>query len=62
MRTSAGRAEYNCAYLSLLREPGFLGSGKTTLVNHLLREPGGRRIAVIENEVGAISIDHDLLK
>jgi hypothetical protein len=41
---------------------GFLGSGKTTLVNRMLREPGGRRIAVIENEVGAISIDHDLLK
>lgn len=42
---------------------GFLGAGKTTLVNHVLRTPDvGRRIAVIENEVGSISIDHALLK
>src|SRR4029450_2168434 len=31
---------------------GFLGSGKTTRVNALLREPRGRRIAVVLNEVG----------
>lgn len=31
---------------------GFLGSGKTTLVNYILREPHGKRIAVIENEFG----------
>jgi len=41
---------------------GFLGSGKTTLLNRLLQEPHGRRIAVIENEFGEASIDHELLR
>ena len=40
---------------------GFLGSGKTTLLNHLLAALDRRRVAVIENELGAISIDHDLV-
>lgn len=39
-----------------------MGSGKTVLLNHILRNPGGRRICVIENEIGAISIDHSLLR
>ncbi len=40
---------------------GFLGAGKTTLVNGLLREPGGRRIAAIVNDFGAIDVDAALL-
>jgi G3E family GTPase len=32
---------------------GFLGSGKTTLLNHILRQKGQRRVAVVENEVGS---------
>ncbi len=40
---------------------GFLGSGKTTLLNHILSQEHGRRIAVIENEFGEISVDHDLV-
>ncbi|RYG52410.1 hypothetical protein EON67_01315 [archaeon] len=40
---------------------GFLGAGKTVLLNHILRNPGSERICVIENEVGAVSIDHELL-
>ncbi len=36
---------------------GFLGSGKTTRVNELLRAPHGRRLAVIVNEFGDIGID-----
>ncbi len=42
---------------------GFLGSGKTTLVQHLLREAQlvGERIAVISNEFGALGIDQALL-
>ena len=31
---------------------GFLGAGKTTLVNYILREQHGKRICVIENEFG----------
>ncbi len=40
---------------------GYLGAGKTTLVNHLLRHNDGRRIAVAVNEFGAIPIDSDLI-
>ncbi|MCG7583882.1 MULTISPECIES: CobW family GTP-binding protein [Mycolicibacterium] len=40
---------------------GFLGSGKTTLVNRILTEQHGRRIAVIENEFGEVGIDDALV-
>ena len=44
---------------------GYLGSGKTTLLNQLLRRAaglgGGRRIAVLVNDFGDISIDGDLI-
>ena len=40
---------------------GFLGAGKTTLINHLLTEPGGRRLAAVVNDFGAIDIDAALL-
>jgi G3E family GTPase len=39
---------------------GFLGSGKTTLINHILKEQHGRKIAVIVNEFGEIGIDGQL--
>ena len=41
---------------------GFLGSGKTTLVRHLLQNNQGRRIAVLVNEFGEIGIDGEILK
>lgn len=41
---------------------GFLGSGKTTVLNHLLRQPGLSRTAVIVNELGEVGIDHDLVE
>ncbi len=40
---------------------GFLGSGKTTLINRILTETHGRRIAVIENEFGEADIDAEIL-
>jgi G3E family GTPase len=40
---------------------GYLGAGKTTLVNHLLRNAGGRRLAVLVNEFGELPIDADLI-
>lgn len=40
---------------------GFLGSGKTTLVNRFLAEPAGERIAVIENEFGEVGLDAEFL-
>ena len=40
---------------------GFLGSGKTTLVNYILKEQHGWKICVVENEFGEVSIDDDLV-
>ena len=39
---------------------GFLGSGKTTLVNYILREQKEWKIAVLENEFGEVSMDDGL--
>lgn len=41
---------------------GYLGAGKTTLINHLLRHPRGLRLAVLVNEFGALAIDADLIE
>jgi G3E family GTPase len=40
---------------------GFLGSGKTTLVNHLLADRRGARTAVLVNELGDLAIDGELI-
>ena len=41
---------------------GFLGSGKTTLISHLIRNAGGRRLAVVVNEFGTVGVDGEILK
>ena len=41
---------------------GFLGAGKTTLLNRILHDQHGKKIAVIENEFGAVGIDDELVK
>lgn len=40
---------------------GFLGAGKTTVLNALLNHADGLRFAVVENEFGAVNIDSQLL-
>eukprot|EP01084_Bolivina_argentea_P035492 65833_1 len=40
---------------------GHLGAGKTTVLNHLLHQQQEKRIAVIENEFGEISLDNEFL-
>jgi G3E family GTPase len=40
---------------------GFLGAGKTTMLNRLLSDPDSGKIAVIVNEFGEIGIDGDLI-
>jgi cobalamin biosynthesis protein CobW len=52
---------------SLARVPctivtGFLGSGKTTLIRHILSQANGRRLAIIVNEFGDVGIDGEILK
>ena len=41
---------------------GFLGSGKTTVLNHVLRQPEMAATAVIVNEFGEIGLDHLLVE
>jgi G3E family GTPase len=41
---------------------GFLGSGKTTVLNHILKQPGMAETAVIVNEFGEIGLDHLLVE
>lgn len=41
---------------------GYLGAGKTSLVNHLLRNNEGQRLAVLVNEFGELPIDADLIE
>ena len=40
---------------------GFLGSGKTTLFNHILTATHGKKIAIIQNEFGDVGIDDRLM-
>ncbi|AUH32120.1 cobalamin biosynthesis protein CobW [Paracoccus tegillarcae] len=41
---------------------GFLGSGKTTLIRHLMANPQGRRLAILVNEFGTVGVDGQILK
>ena len=41
---------------------GFLGSGKTTLIRHVLQNAAGRRLALIVNEFGDVGVDGAILK
>ncbi|MXV62010.1 GTP-binding protein [Natronorubrum sp. JWXQ-INN-674] len=40
---------------------GTLGAGKTTTLNHLLRESGDRDLAVLVNDMGEVNVDADLV-
>lgn len=65
------RQEYRLKNTNLSRQPmhkipvtvitGFLGSGKTTTIRHLLQNNQGRKIAVLVNEFGEVGIDGELL-
>lgn len=41
---------------------GYLGSGKTTLINHVLNNQKGFKVAVIVNDIGEVNIDADLIQ
>jgi len=48
--------------IPILLLTGFLGAGKTTWLNRLLREPGYASTAVVINELGEVGIDHQLVR
>ena len=48
--------------LPILLLTGYLGSGKTTLVNHILQNQKGIRFAVIVNDIGEVNIDATLIQ
>jgi G3E family GTPase len=50
------------ARLPVLVLTGYLGAGKTTLLNYLLTEQRDKKLAVIENEVGEVSVDDALVE
>ncbi len=74
MEYTSGARENRAAFLPLMppdplasRLPvsiitGFLGSGKTTLINRLVKRPEMNRVAVIVNELGEIGVDNDLVE
>ena len=53
----SGRAPIDLAVIG-----GYLGAGKTTVLNHLLAAPHGKRIAVLVNDFGAVNIDARLVR
>ena len=41
---------------------GYLGSGKTTLINHILTNNDNKKVAVIVNDIGEVNIDANLIE
>ena len=53
-------AEFKSVPITLIT--GYLGSGKTTLINHILKNAKGYKMAVIVNDIGEVNIDAELIE
>ena len=63
--TEPGKRRYDTMEkktIPVLLLTGYLGSGKTTLVNNILSNRKGIRFAVIVNDIGEVNIDADLIQ
>jgi len=58
----AGGGDSDDGRLPVVVLTGYLGAGKTTLLNYILTEQHQSRLAVIENEIGEVSIDDALVE
>ncbi len=56
-----GFKHYNQERIPVTIITGFLGSGKTTFLNHLIHKYPTTRFAIIENEFGELGVDPDIL-
>lgn len=66
MRCACNAGAWEKIIMSMAKIPvtivsGFLGAGKTTLVNHLLSQYGTEGIGIIVNEFGEVGVDGDLI-
>src|SRR6516164_207535 len=59
---AGGRRMNSLAKIPVTVITGFLGSGKTTLIRHLMANANGRKLAVLVNEFGSEGVDGDILK
>jgi G3E family GTPase len=60
-KTMSASKKSTTAPLPVTVVAGFLGAGKTTLINHLLQADHRRRIAIVVNDFGSINIDAELI-
>ena len=61
-RRAGGRRMNSLAKVPVTVVTGFLGSGKTTLIRHLIANANGKKLAVLVNEFGSEGVDGDILK
>merc|ERR1719220_2241323 len=59
---SHSMAAPNSSKLPVVVLTGYLGAGKTTLLNYVLNEQRDKKLAVIENEIGEVSVDDALVE